>query len=85
MMIHNALSTESKANATKTTSGNAVKFGFTVSYNLKDAYRLDKEIRSTLWADTIRVEINKLKEYKVFQVMPEGVAAPEGHKHTPLQ
>ena len=61
-----------------------VKFGVRVPRNTKEAYRLDEENGNKLWAKAIDKEINKMKEYQVFQVLPRGAAPPEGYSRIPL-
>ena len=53
-------------------------------WNLCDAYKLDVENGNSKWTKAIRVEVNKLKEYGVFQAMAEGAGAPEGYSRIPL-
>ena len=60
------------------------KFGYQVPRNLQDAYKLDKENGNSKWAAAIRVEVNKLKAYDVFEAMTEGSRAPEGYSRIPL-
>ena len=84
-MIHNALSEYAGTNAVKTTKKERiVKFGYQVPTHLRDAYKLGKENGNTKWAEAIRVEVNKLKEYDVFEAMAEGARAPEGYSQIPL-
>ena len=61
-----------------------IKFGYQVPRNLRDAYNLGTKDGNNKWAEAIRVEVNKLKEYDVFQAMAEGVGAPEGYSRIPL-
>ena len=61
-----------------------VKFGVRVPRNTREAYRLDKENGNQLWANAINKEINKMHEYRVFQVLPRGAASPEGYGRIPL-
>ena len=69
-MIHNAFSEYASANATKTTNKERItKFGYQVPRNLQDTYKLDKENGNSKWAEVIQVEVNKLKEYDVFEAM----------------
>ena len=84
-LIHNVLSEYASTNAAKTTKKERIiKFGYQVSSNLQDAYKLDKENGNSKWAEAIQVEVNKLKEYDVFEAMAEGARAPEGYSHIPL-
>ena len=56
-----------------------VKFGVRVPRNTKEAYRLDKDNKNKLWAKAIDKEINNMKEYQVFQILPRG---PQHQKAT---
>ena len=72
------------ANAAKSTKERITKFGYQVPRNLQDAYKLDKENGNSKWAEAIRVEVNKLKEYDDFEAMAEGARAQEGYSRIPL-
>ena len=61
-----------------------VKFGVRVPRNTREAFQLDEDNGNKLWAKAIEVEINKMKEYQVFQVLPRGAAPPEGYSRIPL-
>ena len=43
------------------------KYGFEVPKDYKDALRIDKENDNTKWQDAIDLELDQIKEYKVFQ------------------
>lgn len=45
---------------------------------------MDEDNGNKLWAKAIEVEINKMKEYQVFQVLPRGAAPPQGYSRIPL-
>ena len=85
-MIHNALANYPRANisAATSTKEQTTKFGYQVPRNLRDAYNLDAENNNNKWTEAIRVELNKLKEYDVFQAMAEGVGALDGYSRIPL-
>ena len=83
-MIHNALTEYAGTNAAKTTKDRITKFGYQVPCNLQDAYKLDVVNGNSKWAEAIRVEVNKLKDYDVFLAMAEGAEAPEGYSRIPL-
>lgn len=59
------------------------KFGHEVPRNPKHALELDKLNGNTLWADSIKLELDQIMSYEVFRVLQDWEALPPGYKRIP--
>lgn len=55
-------------------------YGFEIPKDYADAIRLDRLHENTKWQDCTKLEMDQLKEYKVFVDMGEGTPIPKGYQ-----
>lgn len=58
-----------------------IKFDFQVPRTSQEALKLDKENNNTLWADSMKLELDQLMEYQTFEDL--GFAEPADHQLIP--
>ena len=60
-------------------NGKQFKFGIQLARNPKHTLQLDKENRTTGWANSICKELDEIMSHDTFQVIPDGDPTPKGH------
>ncbi len=59
------------------------KFGVEVPRNPSHALVLDEQDGNNEWRESIKAEIDQIKEYEVFRVIPDGAPTRTGYKQIP--
>ena len=59
------------------------QFGVKVPQSVKQVHEFDAENGNTLWADSLKKELDQLDEYEVFKIIGDGSTVPEGYKVIP--
>ena len=72
-----------KALKTSAKDGTKYKFGVEVPRSAKHALEMDKRNGNKGWQESIKVELDQIKDYKVFRVLPDDQPMPPGFKRIP--
>ena len=59
-------------------------FGYPIPKNVQDAYSIDAENGNTMWADSIKKELDELRLYDCFTILPRGESAPPDYQYVPM-
>ena len=60
-------------------AGPKYQFGIRVPRHYKEAILLDKQNGNTFWQDTIKKELDQIREYETFMPRPDLKVPPKGH------
>ena len=63
--------------------GKMYQFGVEVPRNPLHALKLDKDNGTKGWHDSIQKELDEIKSYDTFKVLPDNVPTPKGFKRIP--
>ena len=72
-----------QAYKTSAKEGTKYKFGVEVPGSTKKALEIDRRNGNTAWQESIKLELDQIKEYEVFKVLPDHASLPPGYKRIP--